>query len=154
VVKAQRQMGRELRKSFKDQPQTALSDLQDVVEHKREHELTRRREAQKNLLALVSVEKWDQMLRSYDNESAAERVFRPRQRSRSAPPSSSMLNPFELPMRTKNLPSGMFGGQNITLNFGGPVGAAQSQSPSKSTSSSANSSPTTTSAIKENDFPL
>jgi hypothetical protein len=154
VVKAQRQMGRELRKSFKDQQQTALSDLQDVVEHKREHELTRRREAQKNLLALVSVEKWDQMLRSYDNESAAERVFRPRQRSRSAPPSSSMLNPFELPMRTKNLPSGMFGGQNITLNFGGPVGAAQSQSPSKSTSSSANSSPTTTSAIKENDFPL
>ena len=156
VVKAQRQMGRELRKSFKDQQQTALSDLRDVVEHKRQHELTRRREAQKNLLALVSVEKWDQMLRSYDNESTAERVFRPRQRSRSAPPSMpSMLHPFEMPIRTtKNMPPGMFGSQNMTLNFGGPVGAAQSQSQSKSTSSSANSSPTTTSAIKEHDFPL
>lgn len=153
VVKAQRQMGRELRKSFKDQQQTTLSDLKDVVEHKREHELTRRREAQKNLLALVSVEKWDQMLRSYDNDSTADRVFRPRQRSRSAPP--PMLNPFGLlPTQTKSMPSagGMFGGHNINLNIGGPVEAAQSQS--KSTSSSANCSPTPTSAIKVNDFPL
>jgi hypothetical protein len=113
VVKAQRQMVQELRKSFQDQQQQALSDLQDVLEHKRQHELMRRREAQKNLLALVSVEKWDAMLRSHEVPGEAIKVphFKPRQqrRSQSAPPASRVL-----------------GGDSVQFRFAGFAGFGSS----------------------------
>ena len=152
VVKAQRQMVHELRKSFKDQQKAALMDLKEVVEHKRQHELMRRREAQKNLLALVSVEKWDQMLRSYDHDHKSDKMmnFRPRMRSRSAPPfighRSSIFGFPGLGQQNRQ--------QNITIEFAKmPPLESDSNSTSKSSSSSSSSSDSSSSSSSSSSSP-
>ena len=162
VVKAQRQMVRELRKSFKDQQAMALTDLKEVVEHKRQHELMRRREAQKNLLALVSVEKWDQMLRSYDHDHKSDKKmnFRPRMRSKSAPPFLGQRSSlFGIPgLRQQNItiefaampPLRIGSDSNSTSKSSSNTSSSNSSNSSSSSSTSSNS----LSAIAEKDFKL
>ena len=55
----------QLKKSFSDQYKIVLRDQKNLIVQKRQHQLTRRREAQKDLLYLLSVEKWDDSLRNY-----------------------------------------------------------------------------------------
>ena len=63
----------QLKKSFSEQRQVALRDQKNMILQKRQHQLVRRREAQKDLLSLLSVEKWDDSLRNYS--PSAEKVF-------------------------------------------------------------------------------
>ena len=63
----------QLKKSFSDQRKSALSDQKNLIMQKRQYQLVRRREAQKDLLALLSVEKWDDSLRSY--AASREKIF-------------------------------------------------------------------------------
>jgi hypothetical protein len=62
-VKTQRRMTTDLQKSWKYKQNRKIFDQKNVINQRRQHELLMRREAHKNLLALLATEKWQDSLR-------------------------------------------------------------------------------------------
>lgn len=67
ALKAHRKMSADMRKALSYKQTTNIKAKKSLVNQKREHELLMRREAHKNLLALLSTEAWSDSLR-FDNE--------------------------------------------------------------------------------------
>lgn len=67
ALKAHRKMSADMRKALSYKQTTNIRAKKSLVNQKREHELLMRREAHKNLLALLSTEAWSDSLR-FDNE--------------------------------------------------------------------------------------
>jgi hypothetical protein len=63
VIKAHRRMGTDMQRSWAMKQRRTIATRKDQVSQARDHELLIRREAHKNLLALLSSEKWSDSLR-------------------------------------------------------------------------------------------
>ncbi len=75
VLKAHRRMGADMQRTWAMKQKRALELGKATVNQRRDHELLMRREAHKNLLALLSSEKWSDSLRQVDGTTRPDTTF-------------------------------------------------------------------------------
>lgn len=77
-IETHKRMGSELRKAFEARYDNYINDQKNVLQQKRQKNLMKRHEARCDLLALLSVEKWHDTLRS---KVSGSKKFRPKLRT-------------------------------------------------------------------------